>query len=185
MNLLSSIHVFSITSAAGILEETTNKGNTTLEKALFSHADAVTSRYFDNNVYYRGIVEFSNVCANDCGYCGIRKHIKGVKRYTIPIPEVVEVAKWAFENRMGTLMLQSGELPTPQRLEYLKELVQQVAEATVAMDLERRGLDPKASIPAFNIVIFSIAAVLQLSGCPSQFTLQHIVGVWQGVASIL
>jgi hypothetical protein len=34
----------------------------------------------------------------------------GVKRYTIPIDEVVEVAKWAFENRMGTLMLQSGEL---------------------------------------------------------------------------
>jgi hypothetical protein len=32
----------------------------------------------------------------------------GVKRYTIPIDEVVEVAKWAFENRMGTLMLQSG-----------------------------------------------------------------------------
>jgi 2-iminoacetate synthase ThiH len=57
----------------------------------------------------RGIVEFSNVCQNDCGYCGIRKHMGGVKRYTIPIDEVVEVAKWAFENRMGTLMLQSGE----------------------------------------------------------------------------
>jgi 2-iminoacetate synthase ThiH len=49
------------------------------------------------------------VCQNDCGYCGIRKHMGGVKRYTIPIDEVVEVAKWAFENRMGTLMLQSGE----------------------------------------------------------------------------
>lgn len=48
------------------------------------------------------------MCTNDCGYCGIRKHMPSVKRYTIPIPEVVEVAKWAFENRMGTLMLQSG-----------------------------------------------------------------------------
>lgn len=61
----------------------------------------------------RGIVEFSNVCVNDCGYCGIRKHMGGVKRYTIPIDEVVEVAKWAFENRMGTLMLQSGEWLRP------------------------------------------------------------------------
>eukprot|EP00878_Enallax_costatus_P016144 GHUV01016933.1.p1 GENE.GHUV01016933.1~~GHUV01016933.1.p1 ORF type:complete len:376 (+),score=98.26 GHUV01016933.1:374-1501(+) len=133
----------------GILEETTNKGNTTLEKALFSHADAVTNRFFGPSVYYRGIVEFSNVCQNDCGYCGIRKHMHGVKRYTIPIPEVVEVAKWAFENKMGTLMLQSGELPTPQRLEYLKQLVQQVLEATVAMDLENRGLDPQAPIPDY------------------------------------
>ncbi len=65
---------------------------------------------FDNTlpvqVYYRGIVEFSNVCANDCGYCGIRKHMPGVKRYTIPVPEVVEAAKWSFENKMGTIMLQ-------------------------------------------------------------------------------
>jgi len=59
----------------GILEETTNKGNTELEKAIFSHADAVTNKFFGQSVYYRGIVEFSNVCANDCGYCGIRKHM--------------------------------------------------------------------------------------------------------------
>jgi biotin synthase-like enzyme len=57
------------------LEETTNKGNTELEKAIFSHADAVTNKFFGQSVYYRGIVEFSNVCANDCGYCGIRKHM--------------------------------------------------------------------------------------------------------------
>lgn len=51
----------------GILEETTNRGNRELEKALFSHADAVTQRFFGEAVYYRGICEFSNVCANDCG----------------------------------------------------------------------------------------------------------------------
>jgi hypothetical protein len=76
---------------AGILEETTNKGNRQLEKALFSHSDAVTQRFFGEAVYYRGICEFSNVCANDCGYCGIRKHQRGVRRYTMPIDEVVEV----------------------------------------------------------------------------------------------
>jgi hypothetical protein len=38
---------------AGILEETTNKGNSALEKALFSHADAVTQRFFGDAVYYR------------------------------------------------------------------------------------------------------------------------------------
>ncbi|WIA39023.1 hypothetical protein OEZ86_005171 [Tetradesmus obliquus] len=133
---------------SSILEETTNKGDSALEKALFSHADAVTQRFFGDAVYYRGIVEFSNVCVNDCGYCGIRKHMGGVKRYTIPIDEVVEVAKWAFENRMGTLMLQSGELPTPQRLAYLKELVARVHQETLELDMTQRGLDPKAPPPA-------------------------------------
>ena len=37
-------------------------------------------RFFGEEVYYRGIVEFSNVCVNDCGYCGIRKHMSDVKR---------------------------------------------------------------------------------------------------------
>ena len=63
-----------------ILEATTHGGDKTLEGALFSHADAVTTKFFGNEIYYRGIVEFSNVCQNDCGYCGIRKHISGVKR---------------------------------------------------------------------------------------------------------
>lgn len=83
----SPLHIW-----AGILEETTNQGNRTLEKALFSHADAVTQRFFGDAVYYRGICEFSNVCANDCGYCGIRKHQKGVRRYTMPVHEVLEVS---------------------------------------------------------------------------------------------
>lgn len=49
--------------------------------ALFRHADAVTQRLFGEEVYYRGICEVSNVCnvcTNDCGYCGIKKHPKGV-----------------------------------------------------------------------------------------------------------
>lgn len=40
----------------------------------------------------RGIVEFSNVCQNDCSYCGIRKHQKDVHRYTMPEDEVVQVS---------------------------------------------------------------------------------------------
>mmetsp|Transcript_30721 Transcript_30721/g.91052 ORF Transcript_30721/g.91052 Transcript_30721/m.91052 type:complete len:721 (-) Transcript_30721:2123-4285(-) len=122
-----------------ILDETTNKGNTALEKALYSHADAVTTRFFGDEIYYRGIVEFSNVCKNDCNYCGIRKHMNGVMRYTMPVEEVVEVARWAFENHLGNIMLQSGELPGEARLRYLTRLVREIREATVAMDRSARG----------------------------------------------
>ena len=48
------------------------------------------------------------MCENDCGYCGIRKHQRRARRYTMPADEVVEVADWAFKHRMGTLMLQVG-----------------------------------------------------------------------------
>jgi hypothetical protein len=54
-----------------------------------------------------------------------------------------QVARWAYENRMGTLMLQSGELPTRSRLHYLERVVAACREATVAQEMEQRGLDPK------------------------------------------
>ncbi|KAI8474409.1 MAG: hypothetical protein J3K34DRAFT_518152 [Monoraphidium minutum] len=126
-----------------LLAETTLRGNKGLEAALFAHADSVTRAFFGDDVYYRGIVEFSNVCTNDCGYCGIRKHQKGITRYTMKEDEVVEVARWAFENRMGTLMLQSGELATNTRLAFLQRTVAACRDATVAMDIAARGLDPK------------------------------------------
>ena len=38
---------------------------------------------FGRNVFVRGIVEFSNVCRNDCLYCGIRKSNCKVDRYRL------------------------------------------------------------------------------------------------------
>jgi hypothetical protein len=36
-------------------------GSTVLDNALFAHAESVSQRFFGRDVYYRGIVEFSNV----------------------------------------------------------------------------------------------------------------------------
>jgi hypothetical protein len=37
----------------------------------------------------------------------------------------------------------AGELPTPQRLAYLKELVMRVHQETLQLDMSQRGMDPK------------------------------------------
>ena len=122
-----------------VATDTTNArpGNPLLDSALFTHADGVTRRFFGDSVYLRGIVEFSNVCQNDCGYCGIRKRQPGIHRYTMPVDEVVECAKWAHAHGMGTLMLQSGELRTASRMAYLLEVVRRVREVTVQADVEK------------------------------------------------
>ncbi|GAB4823876.1 hypothetical protein N2152v2_010922 [Parachlorella kessleri] len=129
----------------GLLRATTlGGGNKVLDNALFAHAESVTDRFFGKNVFYRGIVEFSNVCENDCGYCGIRKHQRRARRYTMPKEEVLEMAEWAFRHQLGTLMLQSGELNTPQRNQYIVDVVRAVRKRTIEMDLLDQGLDPKA-----------------------------------------
>ncbi|EFN57384.1 hypothetical protein CHLNCDRAFT_142788 [Chlorella variabilis] len=135
----------SVDQMEGLLSATsTGAGSKVLDNALFAHAESVTGRFFGRDVYYRGIVEFSNVCENDCGYCGIRKHQRRARRYTMPRDEVVEVADWAFRHRLGTLMLQSGELNTPQRMKYLTDVVAAVKERTRALDAEQRLVDPEA-----------------------------------------
>lgn len=39
----------------------TGAGSKVLDNALFAHAESVSNRFFGKDVYYRGIVEFSNV----------------------------------------------------------------------------------------------------------------------------
>ena len=52
-------------------------------KELYRKADALRHEYMGDAVYIRGIIEFSNICANNCLYCGIRASNKNVERYSM------------------------------------------------------------------------------------------------------
>jgi len=75
---------------------------------LFRIADKVREKFVGNKVYLRAILEFSNVCRNDCKYCGIRRSA-GVKRYAMKPEEIVKCAQYAEDLGYGTVVLQSGE----------------------------------------------------------------------------
>ncbi|EWM24358.1 radical sam domain protein [Nannochloropsis gaditana] len=91
--------------------------------------------YFGTKVYARGIVEFSNVCTKDCFYCGIRKHTK-VHRYTMTKEEILACAEFAYSQGMGTLMLQSGELPSPERINFMLDVVRAIRRRTMDLACE-------------------------------------------------
>ena len=112
-----------------------------LSNAVYDYADTVTQHYFGKHIYFRGIVEFSNVCAKDCGYCGIRKHMPAgtVNRYTMSKEEIIDSAMFAYDNEYGSLMLQSGELPNDKRLAFLVDLVGEIKKVTIARDEEKRA----------------------------------------------
>ena len=60
-------------------------------------------------VHLRGLIEFSNICRNDCLYCGIRRGNRQVQRYRMTDEELVETAKRATALGFQTIVLQSGE----------------------------------------------------------------------------
>ncbi len=80
---------------------------------LYRHAQNIRLKYIGNKVYLRGLVEFSNVCAKDCLYCGIRKSNETVIRYELTDDEILESCQIAWQNRFGSVVLQSGEISSP------------------------------------------------------------------------
>ncbi|MBU1656557.1 MAG: hypothetical protein KKB12_00145 [Candidatus Omnitrophica bacterium] len=59
-------------------------------KLLYRKADSVREQYVGNDIYLRGIVEFSNYCGKNCNYCGIRGANAAVERYRMTQEEIVE-----------------------------------------------------------------------------------------------
>jgi biotin synthase len=79
-----------------------------------------------NKVYFRGLVEFSNICSKDCYYCGIRKNNKEVIRYTISDDEILSACRFAWENGFGSVVLQSGEVSTTDFVDRVDQLLKEI-----------------------------------------------------------
>ncbi|MGD9613110.1 MAG: [FeFe] hydrogenase H-cluster radical SAM maturase HydE [Kiritimatiellia bacterium] len=80
--------------------------------ALYARADALRRARCGDAVPVRAIVEFSNVCANDCLYCGIRASNPVPTRYRMTPGEILASARQiAAAGVAGTIVLQSGETP--------------------------------------------------------------------------
>jgi len=70
-------------------------------KQLFRRAEQVKQEHVGNKVFFRGLIEFSNICSKDCYYCGIRKGNRKVSRYNLTDEEILEAARFAYENIHG------------------------------------------------------------------------------------
>ncbi|MDR3671377.1 MAG: [FeFe] hydrogenase H-cluster radical SAM maturase HydE [Holophaga sp.] len=88
-------------------------------------------------VYYRGIIELSNVCACDCNYCGIRAGNGNLERFTLSEPEVMDAAAWCARAGYGSLVLQAGERADRAFRDLISHLVRRIRAESVLPDLPR------------------------------------------------
>lgn len=78
-------------------------------KKLLDRALEVKLQEIGNEVYLRGLIEYSNVCVKSCLYCGVRSKNMNFKRYTVTDEEVLDCARMAMDLNYGSLAIQSGE----------------------------------------------------------------------------
>ena len=82
------------------------------QAALFARADAVRREHCGDAVPVRSILEFSNYCANECLYCGIRASNPVPARYRMAPDDILASARQiAAAGLAGTVVLQAGETP--------------------------------------------------------------------------
>ena len=81
------------------------------DKDLFAAADAVRREHYGTDVFLRGLIEFTNVCQNDCYYCGIRKSNAQAQRYRLPQEQILHSCENGYRMGFRTFVLQGGEDP--------------------------------------------------------------------------
>lgn len=64
---------------------------------------------YGKTVYIRGLIEFSNICKNNCFYCGIRAGNHNCERYRLTEEEILDCCRIGYELGFRTFVLQGGE----------------------------------------------------------------------------
>lgn len=113
---------------------------------LFKKSAEVKEKYIGNKVWFRGLIEFSNICGKDCLYCGIRKGNKNLTRYNLSDDEILAAARFAYNNKYGSIALQSGELEgsfVAERIENLLNKIKELSHGELGITLSVGEQEPE------------------------------------------
>jgi biotin synthase len=80
-------------------------------ETLTSRARELCLARHGRGVLLRGLIEYSNACACDCRYCGIRRSNAKVERYRLEPEEIAALARKGYRAGLRSFVLQGGEDP--------------------------------------------------------------------------
>jgi len=142
---------------------------------VYREADRIRKTVKGDDVFVRAIIEFSNYCTRQCKYCGINCNNHHVKRYRMPLDEIVDTAKQAILAGYRTIVLQSGEDPyfNGDNGRRLGELVSAVASLPTGFEPGPDGAPPPLDITV-SAGELSYEALAHLKECgATRYLLRH------------
>ncbi len=78
-------------------------------RLLAEKARAARELHYGKSVYIRGLIEISNICKNNCLYCGIRAENSKCERYRLSAEDILDCAEEGYALGFRTFVLQGGE----------------------------------------------------------------------------
>ena len=85
------------------------------QEELHARAAATARERFGRTVFVRGVVEVSNICRENCHYCGMRRDNRGLGRYRATHDALAEMLVHHRPASMTDLNIQAGEDPVAAR----------------------------------------------------------------------
>lgn len=101
-------------------------------------ARAMADQYYGKKIYFRGLIEFTNYCKNDCYYCGIQASNRNVERYRMDPDTIYECCEWGYQAGFRTFVLQGGEDPyfTDERImELVSTIRKQYPDCAITLSI--------------------------------------------------
>ena len=101
-----------------------------------------TLERFGRKIWFRGIVEFSNICKCDCHYCGIRCSNHNVSRYRLSPEDILACCAEGYGAGFRTFVLQGGEDGwfTDERMcDIIRQIKEEWPDCAVTLSLGERS----------------------------------------------
>lgn len=119
-------------------------GDAAVRETLRREALALCRNYYGNQVYIRGLIEFTNYCKNNCYYCGIRRDNPHVRRYRLSTEEILSCCREGYGLGYRSFVLQGGEDPyfTDERMtELIRQIREEYPDCAITLSIGEREKD--------------------------------------------
>ena len=107
-------------------------------------ADKARRKHYENRVFIRGLIEISNICKNNCLYCGIRGGNQNCERYRLTPEEILECCQEGYSLGFRTFVLQGGEdgsFTDEILMPLIKEIKDKYPDCAITLSLGERSYD--------------------------------------------
>ncbi len=111
---------------------------------LTESADKVRRAVYGDEVFLRGLIEFTNYCKNDCLYCGIRHANKALERYRLTEEEILSCCDIGYRLGFRTFVLQGGEDPyytTERMCAIVRSIHEKYPDCMITLSVGERSED--------------------------------------------
>lgn len=105
-------------------------------------ADQVRRERYGTDVYIRALIEISNICKNNCYYCGIRCENREVDRYRLTQEQILACCRQGYDLGFRTFVMQGGEDPfftTPMMCEIVSKIRQSYPDCAITLSLGEKS----------------------------------------------